>query len=112
MERLADVASKNLELHMKVEEKRVALLALKEQQLLEIGRPSDDIREALDAARARMAAYADRLAEKRRLAAPTAPAGPGFVQLSRLSIGKNRSDALDNALKPETSPERSEEARP
>jgi predicted nucleotide-binding protein (sugar kinase/HSP70/actin superfamily) len=116
MERLADVASKNLELHLKVEEKRVALLALKEQQLLEIGRPSAEIREALDAARARMSAYADRLAEKRRLAAPQAPAGPGFVQLSRLSIGKNRADALDNALKPDTSPasspDISEEARP
>jgi predicted nucleotide-binding protein (sugar kinase/HSP70/actin superfamily) len=94
-ERLQDIAAKNLELHLRVEEKRVQLLELKERQLLDLGRPSPEVQRALDEARARMQGYADRLAEKRRLAAPTAPSGPGFVQLQSLSLMKNRQNDFD-----------------
>lgn len=89
-ERLQDIAAKNLELHMKVEEKRIALLEMKEQQTRDFGRPAPEIQAALSAARERMQNYAARLAEKRRLAAPVAPSGPGFVQLQSLSLMKNR----------------------
>ncbi len=107
-ERLQDIAAKNLELHMKIEEKRVALLELKEQQLLEIGRPAPEVRAALDAARARMEVYSARLAEKRRLAGPAAPSGGNFVQLQSLSLAKPRESTPATPQNPNAR----EEARP
>ncbi len=82
-ERLTDVAARNLEVHLRVSEKRVALLELKERQLQELGETTDDVREELLAARARMEAYAERAAF-RPLTAPELPAGVSFVPIESL----------------------------
>jgi len=108
-ERLQDIAAKNLELHMRVEEKRIALLEMKEKQVLELNRPAPEVMAALEAARGRMRAYSDRLAEKIRLAGPAAPTGGNFVQLKSLSINKSRESGT--SLPIVQSATRTEEAR-
>ncbi|MDQ8153345.1 MAG: BadF/BadG/BcrA/BcrD ATPase family protein [Gemmatimonadota bacterium] len=82
-ERLTDVSVRQLELHARVEEKRVALLELKERELRERNAPSDAVREELDAARIRMQAYAERLAFRRHTM-PELPEGVTFVPAESL----------------------------
>jgi len=83
-ERLEDLARARAELHLRIEEKRVALLEMKERQLRErTGRISPKLAHELSQARERMASYE---ATFRTLAAP-AP-NPNVIPLSTLSMGK------------------------
>jgi predicted nucleotide-binding protein (sugar kinase/HSP70/actin superfamily) len=95
-ERLSDVAVRTLELHARVEEKRVALLELKQQELRELGVPSEAVRDELLAARARMQAYTERLAFRRH-ATPELPDDVTFVPADALRRRPAPSEPADRA---------------
>ncbi|MGM0575980.1 MAG: BadF/BadG/BcrA/BcrD ATPase family protein [Myxococcota bacterium] len=82
-ERLEDVAFKRAELGYRVEEKRVALLEMKQQQVEErTGRLDPALARQIDEARERMAAYDG----ARRPPKPQAP--QGMVRMDKLRMGR------------------------